>query len=55
MIGSKVCATQLRANWEPIIGIAAALAVSNTGRNCFFSYVQDVAKGVILLLCQKKK
>jgi hypothetical protein len=43
MIGSEVCATQLRANWEPVIGVAAALAVSNTACNYFFSYVQEVS------------
>jgi hypothetical protein len=42
MTGSEVCVTQLRANWDPAIGVDAVLAVSNTGTlTAFFSYVQE--------------
>jgi hypothetical protein len=52
MIGSKACATQLRANWEHVIGVASALAASNTACNYFFSYIQECRQRRKLLLCR---
>jgi hypothetical protein len=49
--------TQLRADREPVIGIAAAVVCFlHTGRNQLFLVTsKSVAKGETILLCQKKK
>jgi hypothetical protein len=52
MIGLKACATLLRANWEHVIGVAAALAVSNTACNYFLVTSKRVAKDESFLLCR---